>query len=86
MTTHGWPTIRMMIHSTKLQVTERFTRKGNTLLYEVTVTDPTMLTKPWVMPSRTVTLSDEPVYEAPPCVESDGEHIIGDKGAHDNIR
>jgi hypothetical protein len=81
-----WLADNGLIHSKNLQVTERFTRKGNTLLYEATATDPIMLTKPWVLPARTLTISDEPVYEAPPCIESDGEHIVGTKGAHDNIR
>jgi hypothetical protein len=41
-----------------MRVIEKFTRKGNEILYEVTVEDPVVLVKPWVMPSRTLRLSN----------------------------
>jgi len=44
-------------HSDQMRVIEKFTRKGNEILYEVTVEDPEVLVKPWVMPSRTLRLS-----------------------------
>jgi hypothetical protein len=44
----GW------IHSDQMRVIEKFTRTGNTMLYEVTVEDPVMLLKPWVMPTITM--------------------------------
>lgn len=34
-------------HSDALHVVERFTRKGDTLEYDVTVSDPKLFTKPW---------------------------------------
>ena len=37
-------------HSDKMRVVEKFTRTGNQMLYEVTVEDPEVLVKPWVMP------------------------------------
>jgi hypothetical protein len=37
------------IHSSDMHVIEKLTRKGNEILYEVTVEDPEMLVEPWVM-------------------------------------
>ncbi|HZL94639.1 MAG TPA: hypothetical protein VFB99_13380 [Vicinamibacterales bacterium] len=37
-----------------MRVTERFTRQGDALLYNVTVEDPEVLLEPWVWPTRTV--------------------------------
>ena len=37
----GW------FHSDQMRVVERFTRTGNQMLYEVTVEDPTVYTRPW---------------------------------------
>ena len=39
-------------HSEDMHVVERFTRQGNEILYEVTVEDPEVLVKPWVMTPR----------------------------------
>jgi hypothetical protein len=36
-------------HSDQMRVVEKFTRKGNEVLYEVTVEDPVVLVEPWVM-------------------------------------
>ncbi len=47
-------------HSDQMRVVERFTRKGNTMLYEVTVEDPVVLAEPWVMNSRTLRLANNP--------------------------
>ena len=35
-------------HSDRMHVVEKFTRQGNTLLYDVTVEDPEVLVEPWV--------------------------------------
>jgi len=45
-----------------MHLIERFTRTGNTLLYEFTVDDPTTWTKPWtaVVP---MSKTDDPIYE-----------------------
>ncbi len=39
-------------HSDEMHVVEKFTRQGNELLYEVTVEDPQVLVRPWVMTPR----------------------------------
>jgi hypothetical protein len=51
-------------HSDQMRVVEKFTRKGNTMLYEVTVEDPVVLAEPWVMNSRTLRLANNPVIVA----------------------
>jgi hypothetical protein len=45
------------IHSDQMKVTERWKRQGNTLSVDVTVEDPVMFTKPWVLPTRKVEIS-----------------------------
>ena len=69
----GWFT------STKLHVTERLRREGDVLHYQATVEDPEVLTKPWVMPERTLRLNrnDSRIeQEEPPCKEMDAAHVV----------
>jgi len=47
-------------HSDQMHVIEKLTRKGNKILYEVTVDDPESLAEPWVMTPRTLTVSTFP--------------------------
>ena len=47
-------------HSVDLHVVERFTRKGDEILYEVIVEDPQVLVEPWVMAPRTLRLNPAP--------------------------
>ncbi|MGA9630613.1 MAG: hypothetical protein WBQ63_04250, partial [Candidatus Acidiferrales bacterium] len=65
-----------LFHSDALHVVERLTRKGDTILYEVTVDDPTVLTQPWTMKPRTLTPQTDPLDEAPPCVEKDAPNMV----------
>ena len=60
-------------HSDQMRVVEKFTRTGNQMLYEVTVEDPVVLAKPWVMPSRTLRLSNGNtiIAERGSCTESE---------------
>jgi hypothetical protein len=74
-----------LLHSNKMHVTERLTRKGDTIRYEVVVDDPVMLSKPWVMDPRTVILQDDVLEEAPPCIEKDASHLT-DLSHHTNAR
>jgi hypothetical protein len=76
---NGW------FHSSALHVTERLTRHGDTLVYEATVEDPKVLTQPWKMTPRTLTLQDDDLEEAPPCIEMDRSHLTDDSH-HDNPR
>jgi hypothetical protein len=47
-------------HSDQMHVVEKLTRKGNEILYEVTVEDPEVLVEPWVMTPRKLTLNPMP--------------------------
>jgi hypothetical protein len=47
-------------HSDQMHVIEKLTRKGNQILYEVTVEDPEVLVEPWVMTPRVLTVSNFP--------------------------
>lgn len=47
-------------HSDRMRVIERFTRRGDEILYEVTVEDSQVLLEPWVMTPRTLRLSANP--------------------------
>jgi hypothetical protein len=47
-------------HSDQMHVIEKLTRKGDKILYEVTVDDPESLVEPWVMTPRTLTISTFP--------------------------
>jgi len=44
------------LHSDKEHVVERWTRQGNQVTVDVTVDDPVMFTKPWVLPTKKVAL------------------------------
>jgi hypothetical protein len=45
-------------HSEKMKVTERFTRQGDQMLYEVTVEDPEVLLHPWELNPMLLTTGD----------------------------
>ena len=51
-------------------------RNGDALNYQVTVEDPNVFTKPWIMNPRTLRLGNRPLEEGPPCVEKDAEHLV----------
>ena len=66
------------IHSYNLKVTEKFHRDGDMLTYDVTIEDPDMLQKPWVLETRHVKLNTNPSFrmeESPPCSDRDAAHI-----------
>ena len=73
----SWLADNGLFHSEALHVIERLTRKGDTIKYEVTVEDPKVLTKPWIMQPRVLTPIKEPLDEAPPCVEQDSTNMMG---------
>jgi len=62
-------------HSDKMEVTERFTRNGDLLYYNFTVTDPDVLAEPWT--SYTYVRRNNPAParqdEAPECSERDND-------------
>lgn len=70
-----------LIHSDQEHVIERYTRRGNMLIYEATVEDPVMFTKPWVVTPRHLILGgpDQELFETF-CVSLDKEHIVRPTG------
>ena len=46
-----------LFHSENMHIVEKFTRKGDEILYEVTIEDPDVLLEPWVMAPRTLRLN-----------------------------
>jgi hypothetical protein len=65
------------IHSDQLHVVERWTRTGDSIEVQMTVEDPVMFTKPWVLPARTTKLGPaEDYFMAIPCVDVTSEHQI----------
>jgi len=63
-------------HSDAMKVTERFTREGDTITYQVTVDDPKVLTQPWTMTPRKLQLADEELEESPRCADQDGQRLL----------
>ena len=56
------------IHSDKMEVTEKFTRVGDTIRYDVTVSDPGVLKAPWVKPTVIMRLEkDNEIIEPSVC-------------------
>lgn len=47
-------------HSDRMTVTEKFTRQGDEILYEVIVEDPEVLVEPWVMAPRVLVRNENP--------------------------
>jgi len=65
------------IHGFNMKVTERLTRTGNTMKWDVTVDDPDYFLQPWHLTPVTRTLVTDPnatLYDALPCVEIDSQH------------
>ncbi len=71
----GWPG---WYHTNEMRVEERFTRIDDTLLYEVTVYDPEVLSEPWEMDPRVLNLnpSTATYLEDPPCLDFDSAHMV----------
>jgi hypothetical protein len=65
------------IHSDKEHVIEKWTRRGDDLESDVTVEDPVMLSKPWVMNPRHTQIGPADDYIQPQmCNTNDKAHII----------
>lgn len=72
----GWPG---WFTSPDKKVTERMRRQGNTLAWEATVEDPTLLLRPWKTAPQTRNLNTDPtaeIEEPLPCVEKDLANMV----------
>jgi hypothetical protein len=68
-----------LFHSYDMKVTERFRREGNTLHYQATVEDPTVLLEPWVMEARELDLNPDPkayLQEGDQCSQPDPGLVV----------
>jgi len=80
-----WLTDDGAFHTKDLRVLERLRRSGDTLEWAVTVHDPAVLAKPWVLAPRTAYLTDLELVEAPPCIDRSLDHMV-DGSHHTNPR
>lgn len=81
----SWLTDDGSFHTEGLRVVERIRRDGDTLHWQATAYDPSVLAEPWVLRPRTAVLTDFEITEAPPCIERDLDHMVDDS-SHDNPR
>jgi hypothetical protein len=64
-------------HSDKLHVIERWSRQGDVMTRSVTVEDPVMFTKPWIIPAQKTTIGNKNDYIQPQmCRTNDKAHLI----------
>jgi hypothetical protein len=80
-----WLTDDGAFHTKDLRVVERLRRTGDILEWAVTVRDPAVLAKPWVLTPRLAHLTDLELVEAPPCIDRSLEHMV-DGTHHTNPR
>jgi hypothetical protein len=65
------------IHSDQMHLIERISRKGDMLTHQITVEDPIMFSRPWVMESRTLQANRTGDYIQPQmCVDVTSAHMI----------
>jgi hypothetical protein len=75
----SWLASGGMFHSYDMKLTERLRREGNTLHYQATVEDPTVLLQPWAMNPRDLDLNPDPtayVQEGDQCSQPDPGLVV----------
>ena len=80
-----WITDNGAFHTNKMHVIERLHRVGDTLEWQATVEDPTVLLHPWQTHVRKAKLTHEELVEPTPCIDQDIAHEV-DNTHHDNPR
>jgi hypothetical protein len=74
-----WLSQNGAIHSDAMHVIEKLTREGNVITWEVSIDDPKMFTRPWVIQRHLVHgLKGGHALEESPCVEHDYGHLVND--------
>jgi len=59
---------------------EKLTRKGDEILYQMTITDPDVLVEPWVLPDRILRVrqgAPQIIHERPDCQVYETKDISG---------
>jgi len=68
-----------LFHSADMRMTEKFTRKGDEILYQATIEDPDSLIEPWVLPDRILRLRAGPpqvIHERASCEVYETKDIV----------
>lgn len=74
-----WLSQNGTIHSDAMHVIEKLTREGNVITWEVSIDDPKMFTRPWIITRHLVHgLKGGHALEESPCVEHDYGHLTND--------
>ncbi len=84
-TDNTWLTDNGAFHTRSMHVIERLRRVGDTIEWQATVEDPTVLVEPWKTDLRIATLTHEELVEPTPCIDRDISHVV-DNTHHDNPR
>ena len=80
---HSWLEFPGYIHSNEMKVTERYTRTGDVLKWEVTVDDPEAFLEPWVwnpLYLRVHPDKNAAITEATPCRDYNSKHLNKERG------
>jgi hypothetical protein len=74
-----WLSQNGTIHSDAMHVVEKLTREGNVITWEVSIDDPKVFTRPWVIMRHLIHgLKGGHALEESPCVEHDTPHLVND--------
>ena len=72
-----WLSQNGTIHSDQMHVIEKLTREGNVITWDVSIEDPKVFTKPWVISRHLVHgIASGHALEEAPCVEHDSNHLV----------
>jgi hypothetical protein len=72
-----WLSQNGTIHSDAMHVVEKLTREGNVITWQLSIEDPKMFTRPWVITRHLIHgLEGGHALEESPCVEHDASHLV----------
>jgi hypothetical protein len=74
-----WLSQNGTIHSDAMHVVEKLTREGFMIDWQISIEDPKVFTRPWVVERHLIHgLQGGHALEEAPCVEHDYEHLVND--------
>ena len=79
----SWLEFPGYVHSLEMTVTERYTRMGDVLKWEVTIEDPEAFLEPWVWDPWYLRVHPDPdagIAERAPCRDYDSAHLNTERG------
>ena len=82
----SWLTDNGAFHTADMKVTERLTRRGETIDYQAVVDDPAVLVEPWALAPRQLKLTSTELFEPAPCIEQDVAGMVETTSYHENVR